>query len=88
MCNNPHKPACCLACKITKIMLKYRYGRMAELVDALDSKSNGSNTVRVRFPLRPPQVTMCCFVMDLTLLQGFFKFYNDFTLSNHITEFS
>ena len=28
---------------------------MAELVDALDSKSNGSDTVRVRFPLRPPE---------------------------------
>ena len=36
-------------------MVKYRYGRMAELVDALDSKSNGSDTVRVRFPLRPPR---------------------------------
>ncbi len=29
---------------------------MAELVDALDSKSNSSNTVRVRFSLRPPTV--------------------------------
>ncbi len=27
---------------------------MAELVDALDSKSNSSNTVRVRLSLRPP----------------------------------
>ena len=28
---------------------------MAELVDALDSKSNSSNTVRVRFSLCPPK---------------------------------
>ena len=28
---------------------------MAELVDALDSKSGGSNTVRVQVPLRPPK---------------------------------
>ena len=27
---------------------------MAELVDALDSKSNSSNVVRVRVSLRPP----------------------------------
>ena len=31
-----------------------KIGRMAELVDALDSKSNSSNTVRVRFSLCPP----------------------------------
>ena len=29
-------------------------GRMAELVDALDSKSGSCKGVRVRFPLRPP----------------------------------
>ena len=29
---------------------------MAELVDALDSKSNSSNTVRVRFSLCPPNI--------------------------------
>ena len=28
---------------------------MVELVDALDSKSNGSNTLRVRVSLRPPK---------------------------------
>tara|TARA_Y100000748_G_scaffold110575_1_gene92553 strand:+ start:328 stop:453 length:126 start_codon:yes stop_codon:yes gene_type:complete len=31
-------------------------GRMAELVDALDSKSNGSNAVRVRVSLCPPTI--------------------------------
>ena len=31
-----------------------KFGRMAELVDALDSKSNSSNAVRVRLSLRPP----------------------------------
>ena len=30
-------------------------GRVAELVDALDSKSCGSNTVRVQVPPRPPE---------------------------------
>ena len=34
--------------------IKY-IGRMAELVDALDSTSNGSNTVRVRVSLCPPK---------------------------------
>ena len=33
-----------------------RYGRMAELVDAQDSKSCGSNAVRVRVSLRPPKL--------------------------------
>ena len=32
----------------------YKYGRMVELVDAPDSKSGGSNTLRVRVSLRPP----------------------------------
>ena len=32
----------------------WRNGRMVELVDALDSKSNGSNILRVRVSLRPP----------------------------------
>ncbi len=30
------------------------YGRVAELVDALDSKSCDSNIVRVQVPPRPP----------------------------------
>lgn len=37
-------------------MIKFLYGRMAELVDAPDSKSSSSNGVWVRFPLRPPSV--------------------------------
>tara|TARA_B100001765_G_C19364039_1_gene276040 strand:+ start:368 stop:496 length:129 start_codon:yes stop_codon:yes gene_type:complete len=35
-------------------MFDSKKGRMAELVDAWDSKSHGSNAVRVRFSLRPP----------------------------------
>ena len=35
-------------------MFDTKKGRMAELVDAWDSKSHGSNAVRVRFSLRPP----------------------------------
>ena len=33
----------------------YKQARMAELVDALDSKSSNSNVVWVRFPLRVPR---------------------------------
>ena len=40
---------------IVKILIKRKCGRMVELVDALDSKSNGSNTLRVRVSLRPPK---------------------------------
>ena len=50
-----------ISLNILKLFLYYNYkneiiniGRMAELVDALDSKSNSSNTVRVRFSLCPP----------------------------------
>ena len=50
-----------ISLNILNLFLYYNYkneiiniGRMAELVDALDSKSNSSNTVRVRLSLRPP----------------------------------
>ena len=36
-------------------MVEYQHGRVAELVDALDSKSGGSNVVRVQVPPRPPE---------------------------------
>lgn len=45
-------------------MIKFLYGRMAELVDAPDSKSSSSNGVWVRFPLRPPSV----FFLGITLV--------------------
>ena len=35
-------------------MFNYK-GRMVELVDAPDSKSGSSNTMRVRVSLRPPK---------------------------------
>ena len=38
-----------------KILNNEKRGRMAELVDAQDSKSCSSNTVRVRFSLCPPK---------------------------------
>ena len=46
------------------------YGRMAELVDALDSKSNSRNTVRVRFSLRPP----CIKILFTKFIQIKFNF--------------
>gem|GEM_PF-1652347 len=46
-----------LEVKIEFFMIKLGgIGRMAELVDAPDSKSSSSNGVWVRFPLRPPGV--------------------------------
>ena len=51
-----------------------RNGRMAELVDALDSKSNSSNAVRVRVSLRPPKKQMDLAKTD-NLLNVFFKQY-------------
>ena len=47
-----------------------RDGRMAELVDAPDSKSSSSNAVWVRFPLRPPKKTR-----DKRPKKGCFLFY-------------
>ena len=37
------------------VILFIWYGRVAELVDALDSKSGSRKRVRVRFPPRPPE---------------------------------
>ena len=34
------------------------FGRVAELADAIDLKSIGSNTVRVRPPPRPPKLNI------------------------------
>ena len=44
---------CMLNSRLRRFSLKT--GRVAELVDALDSKSCGSNTVRVQVPPRPPE---------------------------------
>ncbi len=41
---------------LRKICYNYSIGRVAELVDALDSKSGDSNVMRVRFPPRPPEI--------------------------------
>ena len=40
--------------KLEKSIRLLKDGRMVELVDAPDSKSGGSNTLRVRVSLRPP----------------------------------
>ncbi len=58
-------------CKITKSMLYYsgteEYAGVMELADVLDSKSSGSDTVRVRPPPPAPKTT-CKQVFFLSLL--------------------
>ncbi len=69
---------------------------MAELVDALDSKSCGSNIVRVQVPLRPPNlrpsrpflvgflasvvIFTTHFYAKMSLAYGCCKFYKTFLL--------
>ena len=55
---------------------------MAELVDALDSKSNSSNTVRVRFSLCPPKTMNIKNINNLNQL--FFEKYLSLKNKNEI----
>ena len=48
---------------------------MAELVDALDSKSNSSNTVRVRFSLCPP-----IYLSNFNLEKFYFNFNYEYSI--------
>ena len=44
------------------------FGRMAELVDALDSKSCDSNVVRVQVPRRPPDYEILAFFFTRSII--------------------
>ena len=56
-----------LPVKYESVILRGQFARVAELVDALDSKSSSGNGVRVRFPPRVPGEVKC---FALTLIKS------------------